>query len=395
MSQRLISRSPDLKRLRDEGYNVAVTGGYLLVREVPYVNAAKQIKRGMLVSKLNLAGNETGTPDDHVALFAGEYPCSASGREIDQIRHQSSRQDLGHGILVDHSFSAKPQPHGRYYDYYDKVTTYAAILSGPAQKLDAAATARTFPVVEPDTDESRFNYIDTASSRAEINLATAKLENIRSIAIVGLGGTGSYVLDLVAKTPVQHIHLFDADTFSQHNAFRSPGAASVEELKARPKKVDYYRDRYANMHRGIVAHAISIGPDTVDQLRDMEFVFLCLDRPGEKGEIVQTLEQHGISFVDVGMGVHMTEEHSLLGVLRVTTSTREQRDHVPSRVSFGDDGPANDYAVNIQIAELNALNATLAVIKWKKLVGFYVDLDREHHCTYTIDGNLLTNDHKV
>ena len=36
----------------------------------------------------------------------------------------------------------------------------------------------------------------------------------------------------------------------------------------------------------------------------------------------------------------------------------------------------------------------LAVIKWKKLFGFYLDLDDEHHCTYTLDGNMLLNEDK-
>ena len=34
----------------------------------------------------------------------------------------------------------------------------------------------------------------------------------------------------------------------------------------------------------------------------------------------------------------------------------------------------------------------LAVIKWKKLSGFYCDLEREHHSTYTLDGNMLLNE---
>ena len=49
------------------------------------------------------------------------------------------------------------------------------------------------------------------------------------------------------------------------------------------------------------------------------------------------------------------------------------------------------YASNIQVADLNMLNAALAVIKWKKLRGFYRDLEGEHHCTYTTDGNMLLN----
>jgi tRNA A37 threonylcarbamoyladenosine dehydratase len=37
---------------------------------------------------------------------------------------------------------------------------------------------------------------------------TAKLEG-KKIAIVGVGCTGSYILDLVAKTPVSEIHMYD------------------------------------------------------------------------------------------------------------------------------------------------------------------------------------------
>jgi hypothetical protein len=35
------------------------------------------------------------------------------------------------------------------------------------------------------------------------------------------------VLDFTAKTHVKEIHLFDGDTFFQHNAFRAPGAANL------------------------------------------------------------------------------------------------------------------------------------------------------------------------
>ena len=50
------------------------------------------------------------------------------------------------------------------------------------------------------------------------------------------------------------------------------------------------------------------------------------------------------------------------------------------------------YARNIQLAELNALCAVMAVTKWKKLCGFYSDDDREHDSTYTTNTNLLTSD---
>lgn len=390
MSQQLISRSPDLKRLRDEGYDLEVRGGHLLVKHVPYVDANREIKYGTLVSQLDLAGDVTTTPSTHVALFAGQYPCNKDGSEIAQIKHQSQKTRVLPDLEVDHSFSSKPA--GGYKDYHEKMATYAAIISNPAQSIDSHVTAKTFPVIEAQEEESVFNYIDTASSRAGISVVTKKLE-LRKVGIIGVGGTGSYVLDLVAKTPVREIHLFDGDKFSQHNAFRSPGAPSIEELRGEPKKAAYFKDRYSRMRRNIVANEYYIDPGNVDQLREMEFVFLCLDRGGVKELIVNKLEEWGTPFVDVGMGVELVDT-ALHGVLRVTTSTPEKRDHVrgKKRIPFSDGGGNDDYARNIQIADLNALNAALAVIKWKKLCGFYGDLEREHYSTYTIDGNTLINE---
>jgi|SRR5579863_904023 len=390
MSRRLISHSPDLKKLCDEGYDVEIRAGHLLVKDVPYVNARREVKRGILVSTLTLAGDVTTTPDNHVAYFVGDHPCRSDGTEIDQIKHPSGGKALADGLVVNHTFSARP--HDPYPDYYGKMTTYVAILEGQARAIEPAATAKTFPVIEPEKEDADtvFNYIDTASSRAEIDLITKKLA-LAQIAIVGLGGTGAYVLDLVAKTPVKEIHLFEGDAFLQHNAFRSPGAPSVEELRAKPGKAAYLHEIYAKMRRGIVVHPEYVGPENIELLREMQFVFLCLDRGPARKLIVERVEEFGIPFIDVGMGVYATD-NMLGGVLRVTTSTPEQRDHFRSRVPLSDGDEHNEYARNIQIADLNALNAALAVIKWKKRFGFYLDLDREHHCTYTIDGNTLTNE---
>jgi hypothetical protein len=41
MSPGPFSRSADLKRLRDEGYFVQILGGFLVMREVPYVDATR------------------------------------------------------------------------------------------------------------------------------------------------------------------------------------------------------------------------------------------------------------------------------------------------------------------------------------------------------------------
>jgi Domain of unknown function (DUF6791)/ThiF family len=391
MSQQPIDRSPDLKKLRDEGYDLEVRSGCLLVKDVPYVNSSKEVKRGILVIKLVLAGEKTGRPDTHVAYFAGDHPCNDDGAEIAKIKHGSNAHSLADGVSVNHSFSAKPKPADTYPDYHAQVTTYVAIISGPAQRLDPSVTAKTFPVILPsDESDEPFNYTDTASSRAEIVAVTKKLA-LPKVAIVGLGGTGSYLLDLIAKTPVREVHLYDGDTFYQHNAFRSPGAPTVEELSSAQPKTTYFQNLYGRMHRGIKDHPVNLDAANAEELRAMNFVFVCLDKGSPKKLIVERLEEFNIQFIDVGMGIQLSDD-TLGGIVRVTTSTMRKRDHFRGRVSFEDAPGDNDYNRNIQIADLNALNAALAVIKWKKLFGFYRDLKSEHHSQFSIDTNLLLNE---
>jgi len=390
MQQQLISRSPDLQRLQDDGYELEIRGGYLLIRHVPYVNANREVQYGTLVSTLNLSGDVTSAPDTHVVDFIGSAPCDGEGRRLEQIIAGEGARQLAPGIGVTFSFSSKPLT--GYPDYHAKMTTYVAILTSHAQAIDPDATATTFPVIELAEDESVFCYADTASSRAGIAAITQKLA-LSKVAIVGLGGTGSYILDLVAKTPIGEIHLFDGDLFASHNAFRAPGAASVEDLRERPLKVDYFAKRYAPMRRGIVPHDHAASDANVDEFQGMDFVFLALDGGEAKRLLVRKLEEFGIPFIDVGMGIYEVDG-ALTGVLRVTTSTPAQRDHVwtKERIPFSDGAANNDYSRNIQIADLNALNASLAVIRWKKWCGFYVDPEREHFSTFQVDGNVIANE---
>jgi hypothetical protein len=391
MSRQLINRSPDLKRLQDEGYDIEIRSGHLLIKDVPYVAAGKEIRRGVLVSTLSLAGDATTTPGDHVATFAGEVPCDREGRALNQILNASVPQQLAPNLVINHTFSSKPTG-GGYRDYYDKMTTYVNIICGHAHALDPTVTPKTFPVIQAEDEESVFRYIDSATSRAGIDVINRKLE-LEKVALVGLGGTGAYVFDLVAKTRVREIHLFDGDRFLQHNAFRSPGAPSIEDLRTAPFKVDLLFRQYDRMRRHIVPHSAHIDESNVGILCSMDFVFLCLDDGEAKRFIVTKLQEFQRPFVDVGIGVYETGG-ALAGLVRVTASTCDMRDHIweKDRIPFSTNEENNEYSRNIQIADLTALNAALAVIKWKKLFGFYQDLEGEHYSVYEIDGNHLLNE---
>lgn len=384
MSHRLISLNTDLKRLRDEGYEIAIANAHLLVHSVPYLNSRKEIRYGTLVSPLSLSGEKTVPPTDHIALFMGEHPSDKEGNEIAQIKHASGERALAPGLNIQHSFSNKPKD--GYKDFYEKMVRYVEIISAPVRSTNPEITAKTFKPIAATAEESVFHYFDTNSSRAGTTAINDRLSS-QKVAIIGLGGTGSYILDLVAKTTAQEIHLFDGDGFASHNAFRAPSAASLEQLNLLPKKVDYFQELYGKMRRGIVAHPEFISLANLTKLDPMDFVFICVDKGEVKRDVFTYLETKKRPFIDVGMGVSIDDE-KLLGILRVTSSSEGKREHVRRHVSLSDT-PEGEYHQNIQIAELNSLNAALAVIKWKKLNGIYLDLEREHHCAYTIDGNHL------
>ena len=395
MSQRLVSLNPDLSRLRADGLDVAISKSkHLLIRDVPYVNAARQIKRGAIASVLDLAGEATVPPQSHVVFFVGEPPCDQHGSLLPGVS-QNTNQALDEGLVPNHQISRKPTtgPNpGKYADYYEKIKTYVAIISSPAQVIDQNVTAYTYPIVVPDKeDESVFNYLDTAATKAGIVVASRKLEGPK-IAIIGTGGTGSYVLDFVAKTPVAEIHLFDHDVFLNHNAFRCPGAPSLDDLSRKQQKVDYLAGIYARMRKRIIPHDCFIDELTIDALREMSFVFICIDKGMGKRLVVERLQEWGVPFIDVGMGIQLGEDNTLGGIVTVTTSTPNKRAHVSSRMAFSDGEAANEYSQNVQIAELNALNAALAVIKWKKLRGYFDDVTKEHYCAYTIRSNQLISE---
>jgi hypothetical protein len=392
MSQKLLSLNPDLKRLQDEGYDVDVRNGFLVINSVPYVNARREVQIGCLVTDLTLNGDRTQQPGDHQVWFTGEFPCKQDGTLIAALGTNSARQTLYDGLQVDHRFSCKP-PEG-YKDYHEKMTRYVEIISAQATAIDPKASPRLYKPIVGTEETTVFVYTDSAASRAGIADLSRKLAKGK-IAIIGLGGTGSYVLDMVAKTHVKEIHLFDGDQFLQHNAFRAPGAASLDDLKQGLSKVAYYARTYSQMRRGIVAHEQYLDADNVGQLSGFEFVFVCVDKPRVRKLVAEFLRDEKIPFVDAGMELRLVEEDAcLIGTCRVTLGTPDKTDHLERNISFAEGHVDNLYASNVQVADMNSLNAAMAVIKWKKYCGFYQDCYKEHQSAYAINAHQLTRDER-
>src|SRR5260370_5149870 len=145
------------------------------------------------------------------------------------------------------------------------------------------------------------------------------------------------------------------------------------------------------MHRGIVRHRVKIDATNIAELEGMSFVFLCMEGGAAKRAIVDKLEAMGVPFADVGMGIY-SKRNSLGGMLRSVISLPDARNVARARISFASDDVNNEYDKNIQVADLNALNACLAVMAWKKLRGFYFNLGKERFVSFTIANSLFVKD---
>lgn len=378
----------DLKRLKNEGYELEIHNGCAIVHHIPYLDEHQNLCYGSLVSPLQMNGNKTTVPTDHTIYFSGSFPCDTEGKRLLPLWNSQVNRVVG-GIPCQFFFSNKPD--GGYKDYHHKFTTYCYLISLPAKRLYPDATATTFRPVRAN-EESVFCYDDMNASRAGIEGTSNKLKHLK-VGIVGLGGTGSYLLDFLAKTPVAEIHLYDGDTFHNHNAFRAPGASAITDFKEHEYKVDHFAAIYRNMHRCVFPHACFLDDENVAELYNLDFVFLCIDSGVAKKLIVDALTQNQVPFIDTGISVS-NNSGILNAMIRADFWSADSKSRILKYLDFSNDVRDDPYNSNIQIAELNAMAAILAIIRWKKYYGYYADLTQNAHEVYTIADGEITHENQ-
>lgn len=388
---KLIVHNDDINQLVKDGYDVRHINGHIVIVDIPYVDANKTIQYGALMSPYTPQGLKI-VQRDHTVFFTGSQPCDKNGTPIvGSFVNGANRNVVCGEYRSQFMFSSKPMPAMKYRDFHHKFSQYLKLLIAPAQSLDSSVTAQYFRPLQDSYDEGVFNYVDTNSSRASITSSSEKMKG-QKIGIIGLGGTGSYLLDFVTKTPVQEIHLIDGDIFDFHNAFRAPGAAVHERLTARESKVNYHKSNYSNMHKNIIAHDTMLDGSNIDLIENLDFVFLSMDASEEKKIILDYLIDKNIPFIDTGIGVTSIESTSeIRGQVRITMGIPDKYERVTKHISTVKRDDEDEYQQNIQISEINALAAIMSVIKWKKHFGFYHDFDKSLNQIYAISDETLSN----
>jgi len=371
--QKLVSHNQDLRRLVKAGFAVAFDSNHLVVRDIPYLDDKLELRWGAFVTKLEFVNENEVIQQNHQVFFAGSHPHEVDktavrllGAGAAQLQLSAACQD----VVVQLAFSCKPVKGQKYDDFFHKIETYLSRVSGPAMHK-YGANPYTYRTVETVAVDPIFKFQDTMTSLAGIGDLSSKFKD-DVVAVIGAGGTGAYILDFLVKTAVPEIRVFDADRFHVHNAFRSPGGARADEFGM--NKADLYAARYASFRHGLSAAQKFVDGSCADDFKGVTFAFVCVDKGSARAEIFELLLKLKTPFIDVGIGLKRKENRTLNGMLRTTYYSAEDGTRTRD-LGLADlrDNPNDEYATNIQISELNALNACLAVIKFKQLRGFYFE----------------------
>lgn len=368
----LASHNPFIQDLDDQGYDLDLINGYFVVFGVPYLDKDGALKYGDLAVPVDLVDWVIDRPKNHQAWFQGDRPHDETKREL-KLGAATNAVTVANGFVTNYAFSLKLcDSNGQKRDYAsfeEKVNTYLDMITAPA--VAAFEDARPSKRIERKAVEqgSPLRFPDTLSARYHMNDVSFRLRG-KKAAIIGLGGTGSYILDFVSRTHLEQIALFDDDKIHVHTIFRMPGFTSQAVGN---KKVDVLATQYRNWHNGIKPFPERITPQNIESLREFDFVFVSIDDGPSRRDIVDWLTSNNVPFVDCGMGLNRSRG-ALNGVVRITGVDRTAYEQTAGTAYLPiGSAQADEYRKQAQIAELNALNAALAVIRFKQHFGL---LDR-------------------
>lgn len=407
MSNSPISRSPDLQALVDAGYRLKVRGEYLVVSGIPYITRSGEIEVADLVMHLALdpGGARATCPRDHTVWWTGATPYTVSGDSMKDYlccgRWDAGR-DIGEGITVYQQWSRKLRSDGvsrAYVSYEEKVLTYVHEVADHAEAKRPGVRAVLTGLAPADVRmaTSQFAYVDPNPYRNGTRGIEQKIED-EIVAVIGVGGTGSFLVDILTKTNIKEVHLYDDDIIDVPNAFRIAGAVRVGELGGATYKVDWHRSRYSEVRiRGLHVYKQRITEENIGCLERCTTVFIAVDDLLVRRRLQDACTRLGKHHVAVGIGLEIEGEHNdqIGGMIKVETNYApgEHQLERTNETQQPHDG-VEVYDSNIQTAETNMLGAALAIVEWKATKGFYrSDRDQMHDTKIfsTVTGRILSD----
>ena len=353
------------------GWAIEVGQNRISVKGVPYrKNDGEAGTCQLLVETqddgLTMRAPENGSGASHAAVLIGV----SEGRA-----YQATGEPVGNVLWTDNTnqcvISIK-RDEGEYLNAWHALFVYTATVAGEVGLEERDQVERIFKF-EIDGEDSR-----------EMGAWRNRARGQR-VAIVGLGGVGLWVLDLMSKTYVNEIRIWDGDVIEGRNLLRAPGWASQDAIGK--NKAQYFGEHYQQMREGISIHAEYWQADDHEEaFRDLDFVFVAIDKEETRTTLCERLEQMRIPFIDVGMGIEL-KQGQVRGSCQVFFTGEDPerwRIGIPTIEGVGE----KDY-YDLQLADMGALNAALAVGMWRRHIGQYEAEEKDWLIRYFMESNDL------
>lgn len=222
----------------------------------------------------------------------------------DPLEGFSDVDDTGETPVADYFRSRMPgRPH--FAGVVTHCEVHARELGGgaPVQVVSVGSSMRRYGDLQAGAaGELRYDR----QVRAFGETGQARLRQTR-VAVVGAGGTGSFIAHELAHLGVGHLLLIDHDTVDVTNLNRLLGATVADVGKP---KVAVARQSVLNINPHASCDTVIgdvVDADVARKLIDVDFIFGCTDSMASRAIINQIAYQYLIPVVDMGVAIHVRE----------------------------------------------------------------------------------------
>lgn len=137
-------------------------------------------------------------------------------------------------------------------------------------------------------------------SRTELLIGADGMDRLKNakVAVFGIGGVGGYVCEMLVRSGIYNISLFDSDTVSTTN--RNRQIIALESTTGKPK-VEVMRDRILDINPDakVIVNNVFYTPENADDypISEYDYIADCIDTVSSKIELIVRAKQAGVKII--------------------------------------------------------------------------------------------------